>query len=395
MGGGYINLQDKSKQKIGIIGGGQLGKMMILEAKKMGFYVIILDPTKECPADSIADEHLIADFSDEKAIRELADKSDIITYEFEHIGVEVLKDLEKEGYNIYPTVQSLEVIQNKYEQKKMLKENEIAVPEFIKVSGVANIKKAADKFSYPLMLKSCTGGYDGKGNAVIADESEIEEAFNKLGAGKNPLMVEEYIPFKKEISIIAGRGLNGDMVVYPIGENDHRNNILYETRVPADISNELKIKAEDFGREVLKIFSGVGIFCVEMFVTEDNELLVNEIAPRPHNSGHYTIEGCVTSQFEQHVRAITDLPLGDTTLLRPAVMRNILGSGKKGRARVDGLDSALKIKGAKVHIYDKKIARPERKMGHITVTADSPDIAAKRAFKASELIDIQGKSNEF
>ncbi len=277
----------------------------------------------------------------------------------------------------------------------MLKENEIAVPEFIKVSGVANIKKAADKFSYPLMLKSCTGGYDGKGNAVIADESEIEEAFNKLGAGKNPLMVEEYIPFKKEISIIAGRGLNGDMVVYPIGENDHRNNILYETRVPADISNELKIKAEDFGREVLKIFSGVGIFCVEMFVTEDNELLVNEIAPRPHNSGHYTIEGCVTSQFEQHVRAITDLPLGDTTLLRPAVMRNILGSGKKGRARVDGLDSALKIKGAKVHIYDKKIARPERKMGHITVTADSPDTAAKRAFKASELIDIQGKSNEF
>ena len=386
-----MKLKDKTKQKIGIIGGGQLGKMMILEAKKLGFYVMILDPTKECPADSIADEHLVSGFDDKKAIRELAHKSDLITYEFEHIGVKVLKELEDEGYKIYPTASSLEIIQNKYEQKKVLKENMIAVPDFIKVSSIDDIKKASNKFGYPLMLKSCTGGYDGKGNAVIDNEREIKTAFNNLGAGEKPLMVEEYIPFKKEISIIAGRGLDGDMKVYPVGENDHRDNILYETKVPAAISAKLKVKAEGFAREVLEVFSGVGIFCVEMFITEENELLVNEIAPRPHNSGHYTIEGCVISQFEQHVRAIPALPLGDTSLIRPSVMRNILGSGKKGRAEVVGLDSVLKIKGLKAHIYDKKIARPGRKMGHLTVTADTLEKAAKRALKASELISITGQ----
>jgi len=240
------------------------------------------------------------------------------------------------------------------------------------------------------MLKSCTGGYDRKGNYVITTEEEIKKAFNDLGAGEKPLMVERYIPFKKEISIIAARSLDGEMEVYPVGENDHKNNILYETKVPAEISDKLKNEAEDFAKEVLEVFEGVGIFCVEMFVTEDNELLVNEIAPRPHNSGHYSIEGCVTSQFEQHIRAIADLPLGDPSLIKPSVMRNILGSGKKGKAEVVGFESALEVKGAKVHIYNKKMARPGRKMGHLTVTADNLNEAAQKAYKASELIDIKG-----
>ncbi|MFW5988303.1 MAG: 5-(carboxyamino)imidazole ribonucleotide synthase [bacterium] len=382
--------KDLTKQKIAIIGGGQLGKMMILEAKKMGFYVSILDPTKNCPADSIADKHIVADFDDKEAIKKLANNSDVLTYEFEHIGVKVLKDLEEEGYNIYPTAHSLETIQNKYEQKNLLKKNKIAVPDYIKVENISDIKKAAKRFSYPLMLKSCTGGYDGKGNALINSEKKIKSAFNELGAGDTPLMIEEYIPFKKEISIIAARGINGDMKVYPVGENDHRDNILYETKVPADISESLKIEAENFAKEVLEVFKGVGIFCVELFLTETDELLVNEIAPRPHNSGHYSIEGCVTSQFEQHIRAITNLPLGDTTLIRPSVMRNILGKGKEGKAKVVGINDALAIEGVKVHNYDKKIARPGRKMGHITVTADGLEIAAKRALKASELISIEG-----
>ncbi|MGM0411241.1 MAG: 5-(carboxyamino)imidazole ribonucleotide synthase [Bacillota bacterium] len=382
--------KDLTKQKIAIIGGGQLGKMMILEAKKMGFYVSILDPTKNCPADSICDNHIVADFDDKEAIRKLANSSDVLTYEFEHIGVKVLKELEEEGYNIYPTAHSLEIIQNKYEQKNLIKENKIAVPDYIKVESISDIKEAAKSFSYPLMLKSCTGGYDGKGNALINSEKEIKNAFNELGAGDTPLMVEEYIPFKKEISIIAARGINGDMKVYPVGENDHRDNILYETKVPADISASLGIEAEKFAKEVLEVFKGVGIFCVELFLTENDELLVNEIAPRPHNSGHYSIEGCVTSQFEQHIRAITDLPLGDTTLIRPSVMRNILGKGKKGKAKVVGIKDALEIEGVKVHNYDKKVARPGRKMGHITVTADRLDEAVERALKASELISIEG-----
>ncbi len=386
-----MKFKDKTKQKIGIIGGGQLGKMMILEAKKMGFYVTILDPTKSCPADSIADEHLVADFDDEEAIRKLAAKSDLLTYEFEHIGVEVLKELENEGYKIYPTARSLEIIQNKYHQKTVLKQEKIAVPEFIKVTNPEEIKEAAQDFAYPLMLKSCTGGYDGKGNALIDNEAEVETSFQELGAGKTPLMVEKYIPFKKEISIIAARGLTGDMKVYPAGENDHRDNILYETKVPAEISAELESKAEELAREVLEVFSGVGIFCVEMFVTEANQLLINEIAPRPHNSGHYTIEGSVTSQFEQHVRAISGLPLGDTTLVRPSVMRNILGSGEEGKAQIVGLEPALAVEGVKVHIYQKTISRPGRKMGHLTVTADSLDQAAERALEASQLIEIKGE----
>ena len=386
-----MKFKDKTEQKIGIIGGGQLGKMMILEAKKMGFYVTILDPTEFCPAHSIADRHLIADFDDREAIRELAELSDLITYEFEHIDSGILKELEAENYKVYPTAHSLEIIQNKYRQKNVLKDDGIAVPDFKKVESREDIKEAALEFGYPLMLKSCTGGYDGKGNALIEKEAEIAAAFKELGAGKTPLMAERYIPFKKEISIIAARGLEGEMRVYPIGENDHRDNILYETKVPAEISPELKNEAEEFAREVLKVFEGIGIFCVEMFVTEADELLVNEIAPRPHNSGHYTIEGCVTSQFEEHIRAISGLPLGDTGLLRPTVMRNILGSGSEGEAEVVGLDPALSVKGVKAHIYQKTIARPGRKMGHLTVTAEDLEKAAERALKASQLIDIRGK----
>ena len=388
-----MKFKDKTRQKIGIIGGGQLGKMMILEAKKMGFYVTILDPTKKCPAHSIADQHLVADFDDREAIRKLAEQSDLITYEFEHIGVEPLKELEAEGYKIYPTARSLEIIQNKYHQKNILKQDQIAVPDFVKVKNPAEIREAAEKFGYPVMLKSCTGGYDGKGNALISSPEEVETAFQELGAGKAPLMAEKYIPFKKEISIIAARGLTGEMKVYPAGENDHQDNILYETKVPAEISAELKQKAEEFAREVLKVFEGIGIFCVEMFLTEDNQLLVNEIAPRPHNSGHYTIEGCVTSQFEQHVRAITALPLGDTTLLRPTVMRNILGSGKEGKAEVIGLDPALAVEGVEVHIYQKTVSRPGRKMGHLTVTAASLEEAAEKGLKASKLIEIKGEKD--
>lgn len=386
-----FEFQDKSRQKIGIIGGGQLGKMMILEAKKMGFYTAILDPTKECPADSIADKHLVAAFDDEEAIRELAEISDLLTYEFEHIGVKVLKELEDEGHKIYPTARSLEIIQNKFHQKNMLAQNNIPVPEFTNVTSLEDIKEAGDKFSFPIMLKSCKGGYDGKGNKLIKNEAEVEAAYQSLDGGENQLMVEEYIPFKKEISVLACRGIDGEKTVFPVGENEHRDNILFETKVPADISLEVEEKADQLAEEVLDIFSGVGMFCIEMFVTEDDRLYLNEIAPRPHNSGHYTIEGCVTSQFEQHIRAITGLPQGDTSLLRPSVMRNILGSGKEGEAVVVGLDLALKIREAKAHIYKKKISRPGRKMGHITVTAETLEAAAEKVEKAAELLKIEGR----
>jgi 5-(carboxyamino)imidazole ribonucleotide synthase len=383
--------KDPTKQKIGIIGGGQLGKMMILEAKKMDFKIIILDPTKNCPAHSIADEHIVADFDDEEAIRELANKADVITYEFEHIGIEVLKELEDEGYKIYPTIKSLEIIQNKYQQKEVLAVNNIAVPDFISVSNIDEIKSAGEEFAYPMMLKSCTGGYDGKGNAIIKNQDEVVQAYESLGAGSLPLMIERFVPFIKEISILACRGIDGEIAVYPVAENDHQDSILIETRVPAEISDTLKEDAISLAHQVMEVFEGVGIFCIEMFVTEDERLLINEIAPRPHNSGHYTIEGSITSQFEQHIRAITGLPLGATALLRPIVMRNILGEGQQGEAIVEGMVEVAREDTLKVHVYGKEISKPKRKMGHFTVTSDNLVEAIKKAEEASKVIKIKGQ----
>jgi 5-(carboxyamino)imidazole ribonucleotide synthase len=192
--------------------------------------------------------------------------------------------------------------------------------------------------------------------------------------------------------VLACRDIKGNIVVYPVGENEHRNNILFETRVPADISTQLAKEAMQLGHKVLEVFSGIGIFCIEMFVTKEIKLMINEIAPRPHNSGHYTIEGCVTSQFEQHVRAITGLPLGDTSLIKPSVMRNILGTGNSGQAVVTGMEQALEIQNVKTHIYNKTIARPGRKMGHITVTDNNLNKAVDRALRASQQLKIKGKN---
>ncbi|HHW66309.1 MAG TPA: 5-(carboxyamino)imidazole ribonucleotide synthase [Epulopiscium sp.] len=377
------------KQKIGIIGGGQLGKMMILEAKKMGFYVIILDPTFNCPAHSIADEHIVANFNDTIAIRKLADRADIITYEFEHIDAEVLKVLEEEGHKIYPTPRSLEIIQNKYEQKMLLKKKRIPVPEFMYIADEEDMMEAGEQFGYPFILKSCRGGYDGKGNVVVHSPQEIKSAFESLGGYEQELMAEEFIPFTKEISVLACRGIDGDIAVYPVGENEHEDNILIQTKVPAQITKTLTTKAMSLANRVMKVFEGVGMFCVEMFVTEDKRILINEVAPRPHNSGHYSIEGCVTSQFEQHIRAITGLPLGDTTLILPTVMRNILGDMEgNGEAFVYGAEEALKVPGVKIHIYGKENTSPKRKMGHLTVTAQTLEEAAERAQIAANTIKI-------
>ncbi|HOQ15733.1 MAG TPA: 5-(carboxyamino)imidazole ribonucleotide synthase [Defluviitaleaceae bacterium] len=376
-------------QTIGIIGGGQLGKMMLLEAKKMGFYAVILDPTFHCPAHSLADEHIVASFDDEVAIRKLADRVDVITYEFEHIGVEVLKELEEEGHIIYPTPKSLAIIQNKYKQKELLKKKRIPVPDFIYVSSVEDMKEAGKLFGYPFILKSCRGGYDGKGNMVVNSPEELLFAFESLGGETEELMAEEFVPFTKEISVLACRGIDGETAVYPVGENIHQNNILIKTMVPAQISKTLTSRAMNLANRVMKVFEGVGMFCVEMFVTEDKKLLVNEVAPRPHNSGHYSIEGCVTSQFEQHIRAITGIPLGDTSLIQPTVMRNILGEELgAGEPEICGVKEALSIPGVFLHIYGKEKTSPRRKMGHITAVAKTLEEAIQKVDTAAEFIKI-------
>ena len=380
-------------KKIGIIGGGQLGQMMILEAKKMGFYITVLDPTLNCPAHTIVDEHIVADFEDEKAIRLLAEKSDVVTYEFEHINAQVLKQLEAEGKKVYPTATSLEIIQNKFTQKSLLKKDGIPVPDFMAVSSPAEILAAGKEYGFPLMLKACTGGYDGKGNYVVKNENDCENGYKELGGGTLPLMAEKFYPFIMEISVLACRAINGDIKVYPVAENIHKDSILDKTRVPASISAKTTENAMNLAKRVMEVFEGVGMFCVEMFVDKDGNVAINEVAPRPHNSGHYTIEACVTTQFEQHIRAVSGLPLGDPSLVRPVVMRNILGEeGSSGKAVVEGADEALAIPGVTLHVYGKETSKPKRKMGHLTATAATLEEAEKNADMAKDFIKIKGEN---
>ena len=367
--------------------------MMILEAKKLGCYVTILDPTKDCPASSICDNHIVANFSDKEAIISLANQCDVLTYEFEHIDYQSLMELEERGHKVYPSPSCLKTIQNKFTQKTILKENNICVPDFCLVNSIEEIKNVAKEFSYPLVLKSCTGGYDGKGNFIIKCEEDIEKGFLTLNPNFNmSLMVEKFVDFKLEVSVLACGGINKDIKVYPVGNNIHIDNILHKTIVPANIDESSKQKAIDIAHKIIDIFNGVGMFCVEFFITKDGEVLVNEIAPRPHNSGHYTIEGCVTSQFENHIRAILSLPLGSTNLLNPTVMINLLGEeGYKGDTLVEGVIEALNIENVFVHIYGKKQTVPKRKMGHITCSMECLEQAEKNATKAYQYIKFISK----
>ncbi|MFQ9510311.1 MAG: 5-(carboxyamino)imidazole ribonucleotide synthase [Lachnospiraceae bacterium] len=375
-------------RKIGIIGGGQLGKMMILDAKRLDYQFVILDPTPHCPAHSIADAHIVAGFDDIDAIKRLASKVDVVTYEFEHISLKALQVLESLGHPVYPSSETLSHIQNKYDQKVWLKQHNIPVPEFIFVETYSDLEQADQIFDYPLILKTCTGGYDGKGNAVIHSPEEIPEAYKALGSGKLPLMVEACIPFEKEVSILACRSLNGQVSVFPVAENVHINSILDETTVPAAIAEETKIEAMDVAKQCLEAFGAYGMLCIELFVTKDGHVLVNELAPRPHNSGHYTIEGCYTSQYEQHIRAILGLPLGDSSLIRPTAMKNIIGD-HSGDANVKGLSKAYENPDVKVHIYGKEKVSSGRKMGHITATADTVEEALRQVREAHKAISFE------
>ena len=383
---------DILSKKIGIIGGGQLGKMMILDAKRLGFYCITLDPIADCPSHSISDEHILAAFNDRNALRELAKKVDVITYEFEHIDAQFLNQLEDEGYMIYPSPKSLLTIQDKFTQKTTLREAKIPIPDFMQVNNLDELEHYLSKNGNQGMLKARLGGYDGKGNALITKFEEAKEAFETLGSGKIPLMIEAFVEFTKEISVLACRGIDGSLRIYPVGENHHKESILDETIVPARISREAYQKALDIAREVMEVFHGVGMFCIELFVTKEQEVLVNEVAPRPHNSGHYTIEGCLTSQFEQHIRAITGLPFGNSELLMPTVMKNLLGElGYDGKTRVVGLEEAYQEDRVKVHIYGKSETKEKRKMGHLTVCHPDVEEAVRIARKTFEQVKIISK----
>jgi len=383
---------DILKKKIGIVGGGQLGKMMILEAKRLGFFIAVLDPDPNCPASSISDVHVIAGFDDAKGYIELANQVDVITYEFEHINASALEALGNDGHTIYPSVKSLKTIQNKFLQKEVLKKANLPIPRFVKVNSLDDIVSLGDPshFGYPIMLKTTTGGYDGKGNALIMNESEVERAYQTLGNGTKELMAEAFVDFDKEISIIACRGIDGARVIYPLAENIHKNSILDTTIVPARVSESTIKKAEDLADKVMETFEGVGTFCIELFLTKSGEVFINEVAPRPHNSGHYTIEGCFANQFENHIRGIVGLPFGSTDLIAPTVMVNLLGESD-GTAKVEGLEEAYQDPHVHLHIYGKHLSKVARKMGHFTVTGKTVESVINKSQQIKQIVRIVGE----
>lgn len=387
-----MNFTDK---KIGIIGGGQLGRMMILEGKKMGLKFVVLDPSPKCPAASIADRHIIGSFYDEDKLRELAEASQIITYEFEHIGAEALLKLVEEGHKIYPSPLTLQMIQDKYLQKTFLRKNSIPTGDFKAVGSMVELYEAAISFGFPMLLKQRRGGYDGKGNFLIKREEDIPKAYKAMLGDSNSLMVEAYVNYKMEISAIVAAGRTGEIKVYPISENIHENNILKKTIAPARISEDLAEKGRSIALDTMKLLQGIGVFCVEMFIDADNKVLVNEIAPRTHNSGHYTLEGCYTSQFSQHLRCILNLPLGSTALIHPCVMINLLGEGGYGgKGRLDGIEAALGLSKVYVHYYDKEDTKPQRKMGHVTIMEKALEVALEKAEEVEKLVKVIGDIKE-
>lgn len=373
--------------KIGIIGGGQIGKMIAQEAKRMSLKVVILDPSSDCPASTLCDRLIVADFKDENKIRDLAKSSDVITYEIELANSKALKSLELNNYPIFPSPHSLYLIQNKFRQKKFLKENNLPVPEFKKINSINDLLLAAKSFEYPLMLKACEDSYDGRGNYLIKCKEDISIAYNSFQ--NREMFAEKYVDFKTEISIMVARNKKGQIATFPIAENIHKNNVLDTTIVPANISPKIKEAAEILAKNVVTCLNDIGIFGIELFVSNKDEIFINEIAPRPHNSGHYSIEGCSISQFEQHLRTILNFPLSKPELVRPTVMKNILGPPNfSGTYRIIGLSKLLSLPSTKIHLYGKRITSPGRKLGHITCTGRTLEEVIKRSSDAKNSIEI-------
>jgi len=373
--------------RIGIVGGGQLGKMITSVAKRMGYHVTVLDPTPASPAGQLADVQVVASFMDAHAIGRLAESCQVLTYEFEHINAGILVELAAHGHRVYPSGRSLRHIQDKYAQKTMLREAGVPVPDFFPVASEREVLGHLVHTGLPAILKAREGGYDGKGNCVITGRDEIGPALDQL-AGRR-LMLERFIPFEQELSIIVVRNLAGDVAFYPVVENLHEQSILRLTRAPAAVPDEVASQARQLAAQVMAVLDDYGVFCIEMFLTAPGDLYVNEIAPRPHNSGHYTIEACVTSQFEQVVRVITGMPLGSTQLRSPAVMVNVLGNAQvDGAYSFKGVEDVLDQVDTHLHLYGKHSTKALKKIGHITVLGESTAVAEGRALEALRLLSI-------
>ena len=352
--------------KLGILGGGQLGKMLLYDAKRYDLHTKVMDSNKDAPCNKIADDFIIGDITDYDDVINFGNSVDLITVEIENVNTDALEFLEKLGKKVYPSAKNLRIIQNKSDQKNFYSKNNLPTSRFKNYSNTEELKRnfRHDNFEFPFVWKSSRFGYDGKGVKIIKNIEDLDFSYD------HQCLIEEKISIKKELSVIVSRNTDGEIKCFPVVEMEfnEKSNLVEYVMCPANISKQTEEKAIMIASEIAKKFEMVGLLAVELFVTKKDEILINEVAPRPHNSGHHTIECCVTSQFDQHIRSILNLPLGETGILIPGIMVNLVGENmEEGNVNYKNINDIFDIPGVYIHIYGKKKSRLNRKMGHITI----------------------------
>ena len=376
-----------SNFKLGILGGGQLGKMMLSDTRKFDIYTCVIDPSPEAPSRLACDEFTIGDLMDYQTVVDFGKKVDVLTFEIENVNVDALETLEKEGVKVFPSSKTLRTIHNKATQKLFYRDNDIPTAEFSRFAYTSEIDEAVDNggLSYPFVWKSARFGYDGTGVKVVRSLVDLSDLPNV------ECITEKLIPFKNELAVIVARNEKGDVKTYPVVEMEFHpeaNQVEYVI-CPARIPDAIAKKAEAVALKVASTFKHVGLLAVEMFQTENDEILVNEVAPRPHNSGHYSIEASYTSQFEQQIRCVLGLPLGNTESKVAGVMVNLVGAeGHTGNVVYKNIENILAMDGVTPHIYGKKQTRPFRKMGHVTIVNEDIAVARKIAEQVKQTIEV-------
>lgn len=381
------SLYNKNKPlTIGILGGGQLAKMLGFEAYKMGLNIAVIDTKPNTPAGDMTKLDFVNGWNNKNDLAKFIEISDVVTLENEFIDPDILDIVEKDR-TLYPSAFTMRKVQDKYTQKQTFEKSGIPLPKYDKIDSIDDLKIFGNKYGYPFLLKARKYGYDGYGNATVHNEEEAIKSWNKFNEKeKRPLLAEEFIDFKMELAVMVAHNLQGEWAVYPTVQTVQKNHICHTVSAPANINENLRKKAQSIAVECVKSIDGIGVFGIEFFLTQDNEILVNEIAPRPHNTGHYTIEACYTSQFENAIRAVLGLPLGSPDMIKPeAAMVNLLGE-RTGFGIPEDITEMMKNKNSSLHLYNKKDSRIGRKMGHITALGNTNQEAMTRAKSAADAL---------
>jgi len=363
------------------LGGGQLGAMFAAAARRMGYHVAVWDPDADAPTHHLASHSFTAPFSDPAVREKFVQTVHAVTFEWENVPAELCEWLEQH-HRVRPAGTVLRIIQDRIEQKQFLQSRRLPVPSFTTIESPDQLAEAVKQVGLAAICKTATAGYDGKGQWTIRQSSDVAQVAQALRTIARPglrWILERFVSFEEELSVLVVRGTSGESRVYPAVNNRHEQGILRVTLAPADLSSGVAARAADLAIQAVTALNGVGVFCVELFQAAGGDVLINEIAPRPHNSGHYTLDACTVSQFEQQVRVVCGLPLGEARLLSPAAMVNLIGNEIRTVTSRQGLSDLLSIPGAVLHLYGKRVVRPGRKMGHVTFLADQAEVAAERA----------------